>query len=460
MKLLKHLIWIVGILFVISCNNDPVVPIDQEPEEDTTQTISGYQQYGTPFINLAETGDLVMYEVNLRAFSSSGTLQGVEARLDELEQLGINIIWLMPIYPIGEINSVNSPYCVKDYKAVSSEYGTLADLRSFTDAAHQRNMAVVLDWVANHTSWDNEWINHKDWYTQDGSGNIVQPPGTNWADVADLNFNNMQMQDSMIDAMKYWVLEANVDGYRCDYADGVPYTFWKRALDSLSAIPNRSLVFLAEGSRTDHYSAGFDLTYAWDYYGKLKSVFGGQSATGIYDTHMAEYANIPAGKHKLRFTTNHDESAWDKTPMVLFNGELGALAASAITIFMEGVPMIYTGQEVGQESTVSFFNKNPIDWSQHPEMLQEYKNLLQYYTASETARKGELVDYSTQAVVCFQKIYNSDTLTCIVNTTNATANFSVPGVLVEKTKVNAFTQEEITFSESYPIDGYQYLILE
>lgn len=460
MKLLKHLIWIVGILFVISCNNDPVVPIDQEPEEDTTQTISGYQQYGTPFINLAETGDLVMYEVNLRAFSSSGTLQGVEARLDELEQLGINIIWLMPIYPIGEINSVNSPYCVKDYKAVSSEYGTLADLRSFTDAAHQRNMAVVLDWVANHTSWDNEWINHKDWYTQDGSGNIVQPPGTNWADVADLNFNNMQMQDSMIDAMKYWVLEANVDGYRCDYADGVPYTFWKRALDSLSAIPNRSLVFLAEGSRTDHYSAGFDLTYAWDYYGKLKSVFGGQSATGIYDTHMAEYANIPAGKHKLRFTTNHDESAWDKTPMVLFNGELGALAASAITIFMEGVPMIYTGQEVGQESTVSFFNKNPIDWSQHPEMLQEYKNLLQYYTASETARKGELVDYSTQAVVCFQKIYNSDTLTCIVNTTNATANFSVPGVLVGKTKVNAFTQEEITFSESYPIDGYQYLILE
>ena len=209
-----------------SCDDGTVAP---DPN-------SKYTQYGTPFGQVPAPEDVIMYEVNLRAFSPGGDLQGVIDRLDNIRDLGVNVIWLMPIYPVGELNSVNSPYCVKNHKEVSPEYGTLNDLRKLTDEAHARGMAVIMDWVANHTAWDNPWIENKDWYTQNASGDIISPPGTNWLDVADLNFSNLEMREAMVDAMKYWVFEANVDGYRCDYADGVPYAFWTRAINAVDSI--------------------------------------------------------------------------------------------------------------------------------------------------------------------------------------------------------------------------------
>ncbi len=182
--------------------------------------------FGTPFAGVPSTSDVVIYEVNMRAFSAEGNFKGVEARLDSIKALNVNVLWLMPIHSVGVLKSVGgmgSPYLVKDYKAVGAEYGTLADLQNLVIEAHRRNMAVIIDWVANHTSWDNAWITaHPEWYTKDASGNITIPAGTNWADVADLNFSNADMREAMIDAMKYWILIANIDGFRCDYADGVP----------------------------------------------------------------------------------------------------------------------------------------------------------------------------------------------------------------------------------------------
>ena len=291
--------------------------------------------------------DIVMYEVNLRAFSPNGDIQEVIDKLDHIKNIGVNVIWLMPIHPIGAINSVNSPYSVKDYKSIGTEYGTMSDLRKLTDEAHKKNIAVIMDWVANHTSWDHKWIVNKDWYTQDASGNIIHPAGTNWQDVADLNHESTAMQNAMISAMKYWVWEANIDGYRCDYADGVPREFWERALDTLFAIPNKDYVFLAEGGRKDHFDAGFDLTFGWDFFYKLISIYNGAQASELYSTHSSKYRNIPEGKHILRYTTNHDESAWNATPMVLFNGQDGALTASVAAVYMGGVPLIYGSQEVG-----------------------------------------------------------------------------------------------------------------
>ncbi|NLK92940.1 MAG: alpha-amylase, partial [Bacteroidales bacterium] len=323
-------------------------------EKTTPEIQPSYTQYGTPFEEMPQTSDIVLYEVNLRAFSTSGTIQGVINRLDELESLGINVIWLMPIHPIGQVNSVNSPYSVQNYKAISSEYGSLSDLRHLTTEAHNRGMAVIIDWIANHTAWDNEWIENKSWYTQNVNGDIVHPAGTNWLDVADLNFSNPDMRLAMIDAMKYWVLEANIDGFRCDHADGVPSTFWKQAIDTLRNLPNRKIIMLAEGARTNHYSAGFDLLYAWNFYYKLKDIFNGETATSLYTTHVSEYATVPQGKHRMRYTTNHDESAWEDTPITFFNGKNGALAASVTAIFMDGVPLFYTGQEVGRASKLPF----------------------------------------------------------------------------------------------------------
>ena len=236
-------------------------------------SLTGPEQYETPFTEVPATSDVVMYEINERAFSVSGDFAGILPRLDSIKALGVNVIWLMPIHPIGAINSVNSPYCVKNFMEVNPEYGSLEDLRTLVREAHNRKMAVILDWAANHTSWDNPWIQNKTWYTQDAAGNIIHPAGTNWMDVADLNFDNSLMRLEMIKALKYWVLAANVDGYRCDAADYVPFSFWKQAIDSLQKIPNRELILLAEGARNDHFSAGFKMNFGWSFYDKNVNVF-------------------------------------------------------------------------------------------------------------------------------------------------------------------------------------------
>lgn len=449
----KNLSILLTALFIISCSKDE--------SKSAVETPLGYTQYGTPFSAIPSTEDMVVYEVNMRSFSANGDLQSVINRLDNIKSLGVNTIWLMPIYPVGTVNSVNSPYCVKNFKEVASEYGNLTILRDLTTQAHQKGMTVILDWVANHTSWDNPWVTaHSDWYTKNASGQIIHPSGTNWTDVADLNFGNQEMRLAMIDAMKYWVLEANIDGFRCDYADGVPFNFWQQAITSLNTIPNRDLIFLAEGNRNDHFTAGFDMTYAWDFYAKTKAVWNGENAANLFTTNTSEYTNIPSGKHKIRFSTNHDESAWDATPMTLFNGKEGALAASVATIFMNGVPLFYTGQEVGRLNTVSFFNSTPIDWSTHPDMLLAYQNMMAFYKNSNASKKGTLTTFPSNDVLCFQKVYTNESVLIFVNTRNSSKTLSLPSALQNTTWNNAITNENNSLSTSITLNAYEYLILK
>jgi glycosidase len=437
------------LLFILffSCNkenhNNPVIP----PPDDTTT------------FTLPATEDIVMYEVNLRALSSTGDIPGVTARLDEIKALGVNVIWLMPIYPVGQVNSVNSPYCVKNYKEVNPEFGSLSDLKALVTAAHKQNIAVILDWVANHTAWDNPWIANKDWYTQDGSGNIVSPPGTNWADVADLDYDNAAMRLAMIDAMEYWVSEADIDGFRCDAADMVPVDFWSQAIDSVNGSTDKGLVWLAEGSGTGLFTAGFQMNYSWSFYSQLKSVIGsGNAATSLVSVNIMEYNGLPAGRQKLRFTTNHDESAWDATPMTLFGGEQGALAASVAAICLGGVPMVYGSQEVGTTGTVPFFSHQPINWNLHPEMLQAYKELLGFYNKSAALRKGEIVSFSTSDVLAFTKISGQDTVFVLDNMRNETVNFDLPASLEGSWK-NAVGNEDVILSDKIDLEDFEYRIL-
>ena len=439
-------------VLLFSCNTGtaPENPLDG----------TAYRQYGTPFVHIPKTKDIIMYEVNLRAFSPGGDLHGVIDRLDQIKALGVNVLWLMPIYPIGTIHSVNSPYSVKNYKEVNPEFGDLQTLRMLTDQAHNRNIAVILDWVANHTAWDNPWIENKNWYTQDSKGNIVHPAGTNWWDVADLNYDNAEMRAAMIDAMEYWVYKANIDGFRCDAADFVPYDFWKQALDALTSIPDRQLIYLAEGGRKDHFTAGFQMNYAWDYYGQLKNIFSGQSATSLYTTHLNEYQGLPAGKQKLRFTTNHDESAWDATPMVLFNGAAGSTAAFVLSTFMGGVPLIYGSQEVGTEANIPFFSNSTIDWNANPDMLKAYQTLLGFYSGSDAAKERTMENYSNSNVVCFEKTGTQDKVLVMVNVRGSGSNFVVPSQLQNTKWANVFSADSLTLAQNVPLDGYAYLILQ
>jgi glycosidase len=431
-----------------------------EPVVQGTTIIPDPPQYETPFADIPATSDIVMYEINERAFSNTGNFAGIMPRLDSIRDLGVNVIWLMPIFPIGVLNSINSPYCVKSYRDVNPEYGDLEDLRTLVREAHTRKMAVILDWVANHTSWDNSWIVNKSWYTQDGNGNIIPPAGTGWLDVADLNYDNNDMRLEMIRCMKYWLLAANVDGFRCDAADYVPFSFWKQAIDTIKKIPNRKLILLAEGSRSDHFEAGFQLNFSWDFFPTLKTVFKDNQAAGnIYLANQREYVSMPAGDHKLRFTSNHDIDAWDDTPLGLFGGKSGSMSAFVISAFMGGVPLIYDGQEVGCTVKLPIFSRSPINWTTNPEMLREYKWLVQLRTTHSALRTGSLESYDDNNVVSFKRHSGVDEVMVFANTRNAAETFHVPVNIQNTTWTNASSGAPVTLDSLVNLASYEYVVL-
>jgi len=419
-------------------------------------------QYGVPFDSVPETSDIIMYEVNNGAFSANGNLEGVRSKLDEIKELGINVIWLMPTYPIGELNGIGSPYAVRDYLDVNPAFGDLDDLRLLVKEAHARNMAVILDWVANHTSWDNAWIQDKSWYMQDESGNIISPNG--WNDVAELNYSNQDMRTEMIKAMKYWVLAANVDGYRCDYAEGVPDDFWDEAIDTIRNIPNRKLIMFAEAGDKDLLNHGFDLTFGWDFYNKLIGVVNNnQPTSGLVAVNNEDYNNIPEGKHILRWISNHDNDFVDGAPIDIFNGKEGSLAAYVVSAYMGGVPLVYSGQEVGCPQKLSFFadSYTKIDWSINPEMLLTYQNLNNFRKSSTAIRTGSIETYTANSdVIAFKRTSGSEEVLVIVNLNNSQLNFQIPGDLQNTSWFDAFDNSQVTLENTISLQPYEYLVLK
>lgn len=439
------------------------------PPPDTISTTSSDTlpaQYGTPFANVPDTKDVAMYEVNIRAFSSQHNLQGVINRLDSIKALGINTIWLMPIYPVGKKNAVQpmgSPYSVQNYTAVNPDFGTLNDLRTLVNDAHNKGMSVILDWVANHTSWDNVWISNKSWYQQDASGNIISPVGQNWADVAALNYSNSDMRKAMINAMKYWIRAANIDGFRCDYADGPPADFWQQAIDSLKNMkPLHKLILLAESSNNTLCNDGFQMNYAWDFYTSLKNVFeNNAAASSLLTTNSSENSGLPSGDFKLRFTSNHDEDLDDNTPLALFNGKQGSLAAFALASYIGGVPLVYDGQEVGDANKIPIFDTSTIDWNANPDMVVAYKNLLTFRNTSNAVKEGTIKTFTNSPdVATFERISGSDTVLVIVNVRNASVTYSLDASLVNTTWKDALQNDnEVQLSSSIVLPAYSYMIL-
>lgn len=441
-----------------SCSEDKtnIIDIGQEPEKPVDENYNP-----TPFAGVPATQDIVMYEMNPRLFGSSGAFQKIIERLDGIRDLGVNVLWLMPIHPVGQVNSVNSPYSVQDYTKVNPEFGTLDDFRALVDAAHERGMAVIIDWVANHTAWDHPWIENKSWYSQDGAGNIIIPPDTDWQDVADLNFESIPMKRAMIDAMKYWVINANIDGFRCDAADFVPFSFWRQAITELDAIQGRTLIHLAEGIRRDHMDAGFHMVYAWDFYAALKRVYvDQQTAKHIMDVNNSENATLPEGKHVLRFTTNHDYSAWEATPVTLFGGQKAALSAFVVTIASDGVPLLYSSQEAGLSGTVSFFNASVVNWNQNPEVTVMYETIMTTYNNSAALRKGNTTWQGNSDVWLVIKEYGQEKVAVIANTRNALSSVELPEGLRNRTLTDELTGEAVGLGQNLELDNYQYLILK
>lgn len=408
--------------------------------------------------------DVVMYQVNPRVFAPEKSFNAVAQHLDSIKALGTNVVWFMPIYPVGQINTVNSPYCIRDYKGVNPEFGTLEEFKNVVDRCHDRGMSVIIDWVANHTSWDNPWITeHDDWYTKDENGQIV-PPIKEWKDVADLNFDNAQMRLAMIDAMKYWAVEVGVDGFRCDAADLVPFDFWKQCCDSLRAIPDHKLLLLAEGKRKDHFDAGFEMNYAWDYLEAVRRVFNPKRgpyvpASHLFEADAEEYAGIPEGCVKLRFTTNHDEQ--DKmSPISEFGGERASMAAFVASAYLHGGALVYGSQEVGYPGRINFFHYVPVDWQKCPALNKEYVNLLTLYNEIPAIRKGAVTAYPDEHILAFEKSDENADVLVLVNVRHEDYSVATPAQWVGKECTDLMSGAKVTLGEKITLTPYEYLILK
>lgn len=420
------------------------------------------QQYGKPFTKVPDRRDVTLYQVNMRAFSKQGNFKGVLGRLDSIKALGANVIYLMPHYPVGKVKAVNSPYCIQDYKAVNPEFGTLEDLRAVVDGAHKRNMAVLIDWVANHTSFDHVWIKNKSWYQQDSAGNIISPPGTGWNDVAQLDFKNANMRLAMIDAMKYWVLAANIDGFRCDYSDGPPVDFWKQAIDTLKNTFNHKFLMLSEGRRKEHYKIGFDYNFGFEFFENMKHIYGhNKSVLSIDSLNAADYTGTEEGQQMIRYTSNHDVNGSDGTPLELFGGEKGSMAAFVVVAYMKSVPMIYNGQEVGTPYRLTFpFTTKDIDWTINPHITAEYKKVIAFRNNSKAIRRGNMTSYSNNDVCAFTKQQDDEKVFVISNLRDKAIDYTLPTAVANSKWINVMKGGVLDLSYNITLQPYTYLVLK
>ncbi len=373
-KIKQLLIFPVLILALYSC-------------QATAKKTTGSAQTATA--NVPEwSKNAVMYEVNVRQYTPEGTFRAFETQLPRLKEMGVDILWFMPIYPISEKNrkgKLGSYYSVRDYKAVNPEFGTMGDFKALVNEAHKMGFKVMLDWVANHTGWDNQWIvDHKDWYTQDAKGNVI-PPDPDWTDVADLNYNNQNMRHAMLDALKFWVKDINIDGYRCDYAGGVPTDFWETARASLDSI--KPVFMLAENQdQMDLLKKAFNCNYGWEFYHLMNEVAKGKKTAIDMDSVLIKtQKTYPVGTYPLELTSNHDENSWNGTEYERLGEAVKTMAVLTFTI--PGMPLIYTGQEAGLNKRLLFFEKDQVDWS-NLTMQKFYEKLIKLKKDDEALWNG------------------------------------------------------------------------
>jgi glycosidase len=332
--------------------------------QDSTNQLS-VKEMIPPMQHPEWTKNASIYEVNVRQFTPEGTFTAFQKQLPRLKAMGVDIVWLMPIHPIGVKNrkgSLGSYYAVKDYKAINPEFGTKEDFQNLVNEAHRLGMKLIIDWVANHTSPDAVWVEqgHKDWYTLDSTGNLQPSIGTDWWDVADLNYDNQAMRAEMIASMKYWYTDFNIDGFRCDVADWVPVDFWEQVRKELNQI--KPVFLLAEAENPLHHLASFDMSYGWEFHHLMNKIAKGEkNASDLFRYFDAEKTKYSPNAYRMQFTSNHDENSWNGTEMERMGDARFAFAVMAATI--NGMPLVYNGQETSLDKRLRFFDKDTIDWT-------------------------------------------------------------------------------------------------
>ena len=423
----------------------------------------------------------VVYEVNVRQFSESGKLSGVSDRLQFLKDLGVDVLWFMPLHPIGEENrkgTLGSYYSVKDYKAFNPEFGTELEFQLFVKKAHELGFKVIIDWVANHTAWDHAWIKqHPDWYERDAAGKIQTP--FDWTDVAKLNYASKPMRAAMTDAMKHWVSKYDIDGFRCDVAFLVPVDFWNENRKALEKI--KPMYMLAEMEANNdinktpaaYYASAFNASYAWTFMGASADLVAGKKSMNEFKSIMQKnYAELPASMHKMFFLTNHDENTWNATIQERYGENWKAIAALVYTL-PQSLPLMYTGEEAGLARRLKFFEKDPIKYTEWNDTSRYsfYRSLINLHHTQPALKNNQagskfeefnLLEENTGLVYAYKRTLGKSEVIVIINLAQETAHFNIEGLKIELNKYQSIASsaiDEFRFNEQIELPPYSFLIL-
>jgi glycosidase len=437
------------------CNKSPM----ENSNEKTAPALSGFPHPGW-------SRNANIYEVNLRQYSPEGTFAAFEAHLPRLREMGVDILWFMPIQPIGVKNrkgSLGSYYSIQDYTAVNPDLGTLEEWKALVVKAHEMGFHVLLDWVANHTAWDNVLIEeHPDWYTHDSLGNI-QPPVPDWSDVADLNYEQEGLRKYMIDALGFWVRETNIDGFRCDMAGMVPTDFWEEARISLDSI--KPVFMLAEWEDPGMHASAFDMSYGWVVHHLMKDIAQGKKGIGDLDAQMeAEFKTYPTDAYRMYFTSNHDENSWQGTVRERLGEAAEVMAVLSATL--PGMPLIYSGQEAGLDKRLAFFEKDEIEWKEHP-FANLYKSLFRMKKEHECLWNGQyggdlvrVENDRPEAVYSFIRKKGADSLLVLLNLSGDEQTFSAEGISDEWRPLISGRESTAGENGRFSLGPWGYLVME
>ncbi|MBR2326181.1 MAG: alpha amylase C-terminal domain-containing protein [Alistipes sp.] len=356
----------------------------------------------------------VIYEMNVRQLTEEGTFAAAMRHLQHLKAIGTDIIWLMPIYPIGEVErkgTLGSYYSISDYCAVNPEFGTMADFDNFVSEAHRLGMRVILDWVANHTARDAKWLKNKSmsWYERDENG-VAKVPW-DWSDTAKLNYAEKEVWQGQIEAMKYWLREHDIDGFRCDMAMLVPLEFWQEVRQELESV-KKDIFMLAEAEGTEFFNNAFDACYSWELHHAMVAVAQGKERVwAVRDRIYSLINHNPRSSMHMTFTSNHDENSWSGSELARFGEALEAMTALSFVV-PKSLPLIYTGQEIGYDHSFKFFDKDSMprfEWNDSTEIYRRLCEMRHNISALRSADKGgSFVEINNNAPDCLLTFVRED----------------------------------------------------
>lgn len=445
-------LFVLAIFLIASCKNQPA---ETKTKENMKSSV----------IHPDWSKNANIYEVNIRQYTPEGTFKELEKHLPRLKQMGVDILWLMPVHPVGEKNrkgTLGSYYSVKDYKDVNPEFGTMEDFKSLVDKAHELGMYVIIDWVANHSAWDNQMIiDHPEWYTKDSLGNFVSP--YDWTDVADLNYENPELRKYMTNALKFWIEESDIDGYRCDVAGMVPCDFWDSVRYELDKI--KPVFMLAEAEEPIHHKNAFDMSYGWNLHHIMNEIANGnKNANDIESYFKKNNLSYPQNAYRMYFTSNHDENSWNGTVYERMGDAAETFAALCATV--PGTPLIYSGQEAALNKRLEFFEKDTIDWKNY-ELADFYTTLLKLKKNNKALwngkQGGNMIRVRTsndKAVFAFVRTRDNDKVFAIFNLTDQEQiiNLKCKDFIGDYTDV--FTGQKTSFAkgEKVNLEPWEFII--